>query len=297
MIASSERRSTIKSLMTGNARARHGSTRISSPSWKCRMCSWHVAVPPRGPWAMPLIIMPHAPQMPSRQSCSKWIGSSPFSISCSLTMSSISRKDASGLISRASYCTKRPSALPVACRQTCSVRFIVCPSFRSAVPWHRFLTKAAASRRTPKSFVAPRGQLDLFVRQRLRVQARLIAHSGELPRRDIAELLVIAQRLAVGRLMFHPKVAAARFLAMQRIDAHQFGQLEEIGDASCFFQGLIHLFAAAENTHVAPVQLAQATDFVPRFLQTIGAARPAAVLPHDISELAMERVDGARSLR
>ena len=63
--------------MTGKARARHGSTRISSPSLKWRMCSWQVAVPPIGPCATPLIIMPHEPQIPSRQSCSKWIGSSP----------------------------------------------------------------------------------------------------------------------------------------------------------------------------------------------------------------------------
>jgi hypothetical protein len=34
-----------------------------------------------GPWATPLIMKPQEPQMPSRQSCSKATGSSPFSIS------------------------------------------------------------------------------------------------------------------------------------------------------------------------------------------------------------------------
>ena len=59
--------------MTGNAVARHGSMVIVSPSEKDRMCSWQVVVT-SGPWASPLIIRPHMPQMPSRQSESKAIG-------------------------------------------------------------------------------------------------------------------------------------------------------------------------------------------------------------------------------
>jgi hypothetical protein len=66
------------------------------------MWSWQVAVPRSGPWAWPLIIIPHDPQMPSRQSCSKAMGSSPLAMSRSLTMSSISRKDMSGLMPLAS---------------------------------------------------------------------------------------------------------------------------------------------------------------------------------------------------
>jgi len=75
---------------------------ISSPSLKVRMCSWQVAVPAIGPCATPLIITPHEPQMPSRQSWSNAIGASPLPISPSLTTSSISRNDMSGLTSRAS---------------------------------------------------------------------------------------------------------------------------------------------------------------------------------------------------
>ena len=64
-----------------------------------RMCSWHVAVPRCGPWAWPSIISEHVPQMPSRQSWSNTIASLPSAISRSLRMSSISRNDASSLIS------------------------------------------------------------------------------------------------------------------------------------------------------------------------------------------------------
>ena len=49
----------------------------SSPSLKERMCSWQVHVSSRGPWGTPPIINPHEPQIPSRQSCSKAIGSWP----------------------------------------------------------------------------------------------------------------------------------------------------------------------------------------------------------------------------
>ena len=84
--------------MTGNASARHGSMVIVSPSVNERMCSWQVVVT-SGPCASPLIIRPHMPQMPSRQSESNAIGSSPLALSCSLSTSSISRNDMSGEMS------------------------------------------------------------------------------------------------------------------------------------------------------------------------------------------------------
>ena len=66
-----------RSLSTGNAAARHGSRVSMSPSLKNRMCSWQTVVARFGPCATPLIMKPQVPQMPSRQSLSKAIGSSP----------------------------------------------------------------------------------------------------------------------------------------------------------------------------------------------------------------------------
>ena len=66
--------------MTGNALARQGSIVSASPSVKLRMWSWQTVVRVFGPWATPLITKPHVPQMPSRQSWSNAIGSSPFAI-------------------------------------------------------------------------------------------------------------------------------------------------------------------------------------------------------------------------
>ncbi len=65
------------------------------------MWSWHTVVARSGPWAMPLITNPHVPQMPSRQSLSKAIGSWPSVANLSFTTSSISRNDMSGLTSSA----------------------------------------------------------------------------------------------------------------------------------------------------------------------------------------------------
>jgi hypothetical protein len=82
--------------MIGNARARHGSTTISSPSLKLRMWSWQVAAPFIGPCAAPLIIIAHDPQIPSRQSWLNATGSFPSRTSVSFSSSNISRNELSG---------------------------------------------------------------------------------------------------------------------------------------------------------------------------------------------------------
>ena len=67
--------------MTGKASARHGSTMIVVAVLEAahvQLADGRAARAGRA--ATPLITMPHMPQMPSRQSWSKAIGSSPFSI-------------------------------------------------------------------------------------------------------------------------------------------------------------------------------------------------------------------------
>ena len=99
MMRSKAPRSTTRSLSIGNALARHGSMTIVSPLLKRRMWSWQTVVPASGPCATPLTMQPQVPQIPSRQSESKAIGSWPALISPSLTTSSISRNDMSGEMS------------------------------------------------------------------------------------------------------------------------------------------------------------------------------------------------------
>src|SRR5262249_55114856 len=117
-----------RSLLTGHGGARHGSIVIVSPSLKNRMCNWHTVVAGTGPCGLPLITRPHDPQIPSRQSLSNAIGSSPRRVRSSLTMSSISRKDISWLISLASYVTNCPGVFAFFCRQIRNVRFNAAPA-------------------------------------------------------------------------------------------------------------------------------------------------------------------------
>jgi hypothetical protein len=92
MMRSKAPRSTTRSLSTGKAVRAPGLDPDLVAVVNCRMWSWQV-VALRGPWGMPLITSPHIPQMPSRQSWSKAMGSSPFASRPSFTTSSISRND------------------------------------------------------------------------------------------------------------------------------------------------------------------------------------------------------------
>src|ERR1051326_4972524 len=87
----------------------------------------------------------------------------------------------------------------------------------------------------------------------------------KFPREYVRELIVVAQRFAFGRLMFFTKMCATRFITCERIDAHQLGEFEKIGDASGALQRLIEIFALAGNTDFAPEFFAQLWDFADRF--------------------------------
>src|SRR3954463_5193688 len=199
MMRSNALRSTTRSRMIGNAAARHGSTTISSPSANLRMCNWHVAGPSDGPWARPLIIIEHEPQMPSRQSWSNAIGSRPSATSRSLITSNISRNDISGLMSVASMSSNAPGAVVPAWRQT--------RSFRSMVLYRPFSNSWL--------LVAALGEVDVLELERFLVQVRRGADALELPRGDVREVLVVAESLAVLGLVLDAQVTAARLLARQ----------------------------------------------------------------------------------
>ena len=73
-----------------------------------------------------------------------------------------------------------------------------------------------ARRWTARSLlVAPLRRLHVLERQRFLVQDRRLADAPELPRRHVGEVLVVAQRLAVGRLALLAEVAAARLAAVR----------------------------------------------------------------------------------
>ena len=117
--------STIRSLITGNGFALHGSTHNVSPSLKYLIDKRQVVTAGTGPWGWPLIYIPHEPHIPSRQSWSNATGSLSSSTSFLLSASSISRKDISGDTSSILYVAKFPFAPAFFCRHIFNVRFII----------------------------------------------------------------------------------------------------------------------------------------------------------------------------
>ena len=81
--------------------------------------------------------------------------------------------------------------------------------------------------------------------------------------------------------------------ALERVDAHQLAQLEEVGHAASSLERLVELLVHARHLDVAPelgLQLANQADGL---LQALFGALHAAVLPHDVAEFFVERVDGS----
>ncbi len=88
-------------------------------------------------------------------------------------------------------------------------------------------------------------------------------------------------------------MAAAGLIAIEGVDAHQLGELEEVRNAAGFFQALIQVIAAAGDVDVLPVLLLQRANLANGGLKTLGGARHAAVVPHNLAQLAVEGIDRA----
>src|SRR5690606_14149623 len=97
--------------------------------------------------------------------------------------------------------------------------------------------RAALRSWCPLSLVAPRRQLDVLEMQRLLVADRRLVVALVLPHRDVGELLVVAEGLAVGGLVLLAEVAAAGLLARERVADHEFGELEEVGHTARALEG------------------------------------------------------------
>ena len=125
-------------------------------------------------------------------------------------------------------------------------------------------------------------------RQRFLVQDRVATDALELPRGGVAEFVVVAGALAFARLMLFTEVAAARFIAMQRVAREQFGELQEVGDATGVFEVLVERLTAAEDFHVGPEFFAKLLDRVNRLEESLLVAAHPDMVPHDVAECPMK---------
>lgn len=70
-----------------------------------------------------------------------------------------------------------------------------------------------------------------FEMQLFAMQFRRLTVTLKFPREHSCMALVVSECFAIGRLMFLAEMRAGRFVALERVSAHQFGELEKIRDA------------------------------------------------------------------
>ncbi|CAB4940601.1 unannotated protein [freshwater metagenome] len=84
--------------------------------------------------------------------------------------------------------------------------------------------------------------------------------------------------------MFDTEVAAAGLLTHEGVTAHEFAQVEEIGNAADLFKRLVDTFGASEHTNVLLELLAKSGDLRQSLLETVLVAFHAAVVPDELAE-------------
>src|SRR6185437_12196776 len=136
--------------------------------------------------------------------------------------------------------------------------------------------------------VAPLARMNVLELERFLDQFRRRIRTAIAPRSHIGIVLVVALSFAIRRLIFLAEVAAARFISIASVDAHQLRQLEEVGHTASLLQALIQIVSAAGNGHVLPIFLTQRANLVDGGLQAFSRAGHAAIIPYDRAQLAME---------
>jgi hypothetical protein len=86
------------------------------------------------------------------------------------------------------------------------------------------------------SFVAPLRQMHALEVQLFAMQFRRLTVTLKFPRKHSCLALVVSERFTIGRLMLLAEMRAGRFVTLQRVNAHQFGEFEEIRNAPGAFQ-------------------------------------------------------------
>src|SRR5690242_19868152 len=131
--------------------------------------------------------------------------------------------------------------------------------------------------------------------QRLTVQRRTLDLSVSLkfPGEYSGEVFVITLGFALGSLVFFPKMSAARFVALKRVDAHELGEFEKIRNPPGAFKRLIVAFTFAGNSNALPKFRAQFRNLLKRFSEAIRISRHPAFVPKQQAQLPMKRGQGA----
>src|SRR5256885_6892473 len=96
--------------------------------------------------------------------------------------------------------------------------------------------------------------------------------------------------------MFLAKMRAARFVAGQRIQTHQFGEFQKVRHPARAFERLVEVFPIARDADLAPEFFAQLWNFLERFFQAGFVSRHSAFVPKKRPKLSMDRVERTLSV-
>src|SRR6516225_6825235 len=119
------------------------------------------------------------------------------------------------------------------------------------------------------AIVAPRREVHAVEVERLDVADGRNAVAAEFPCRHVAEPRVVAPRLAVFGLELLAEVASARLAALERVEADQLPELEEVRDAARVLERLVELVPVAGHVEVLPEFLAPRAFLRPASLRAM----------------------------
>src|SRR5262249_23286909 len=140
-----------------------------------------------------------------------------------------------------------------------------------------------------RSLVTPGREMNVVEHERLDVASRGRIGAGVFPHGGVTEVLVVALRFAL-LLVLDAEVAAAALFALEGVAAEELAELEEVGDAAGLLERLVERIGRALDRDVRPELFAQRADLGHRALERFLAARHAAVFPHRVAELLVERI-------
>src|SRR5690242_19071931 len=90
--------------------------------------------------------------------------------------------------------------------------------------------------------------------------------------------------------MFFAEMSAARFVALKRVHAHQFAELEKVSHPSGTLQRLVKVFVSPGDAHIFPEFLTQLWNLGDGIAQARGIPGHAALVPQEDPQLAVERI-------
>lgn len=138
--------------------------------------------------------------------------------------------------------------------------------------------------------------MDVLECERFFVENRQVVDSLKFPCANVGVLVIVAEGFAVIRLVLDAEVAAAGFVAVEGIIAHELGELEEVGHAVGFFEFSVDAIGSAGDTDVFPEFLADLRDAFDCLEEGFLRASHTAVFPEEEAEFAVEGVNRAVAL-